>query len=37
MGPSAADALIAALALADYDHVVETIGRTFEVLSTRRV
>lgn len=31
------DALIAALALADYDHAVETIGKTFEVLSTKRV
>ena len=31
------DALIAALALADYDRAVGTIGRTFDVLSTKRV
>tara|TARA_R110002020_G_scaffold19053_1_gene66100 strand:+ start:1956 stop:2828 length:873 start_codon:yes stop_codon:yes gene_type:complete len=31
------DALIAALALADYDRAVETIGKTFDVLSTKRV
>ena len=31
------DALIAALALADYDRAVSTIGRTFDVLSTKRV
>ena len=31
------DALIAALALADYDRAVDTIGRTFDVLSTKRV
>lgn len=31
------DALIAALALADYDRAVSTIERTFDVLSTKRV
>lgn len=31
------DALIACLALADYDRSVETLGRTFDVLSTKRV
>lgn len=31
------DALIAALALADYDRAVDTIGKTFDVLSTKRV
>lgn len=31
------DALIAALALADYDRAVATIERTFDVLSTKRV
>lgn len=31
------DALIAALALADYDRAVSTIGSTFDVLSTKRV
>ena len=31
------DALIAALALADYDRAVHTIGKTFDVLSTKRV
>lgn len=31
------DTLIAALALADYDRAVNTIGRTFDVLSTKRV
>jgi DNA-binding MurR/RpiR family transcriptional regulator len=31
------DALIAALALADYDRAVATIGKTFDVLSTKRV
>lgn len=31
------DALIAALALADYDRAVNTIGKTFDVLSTKRV
>ncbi|MDP1732470.1 MAG: MurR/RpiR family transcriptional regulator [Devosia sp.] len=31
------DTLIAALALADYDRAVATIGRTFDVLSTKRV
>jgi DNA-binding MurR/RpiR family transcriptional regulator len=31
------DALIACLALADYDRSVATIGKTFEVLSTKRV
>jgi RpiR family transcriptional regulator, carbohydrate utilization regulator len=31
------DALIAALALADYDRSVTTIGKTFDVLSTKRV
>jgi RpiR family transcriptional regulator, carbohydrate utilization regulator len=31
------DALIAALALADYERSVETIARTFEVLSAKRV
>jgi RpiR family transcriptional regulator, carbohydrate utilization regulator len=31
------DALIAALALADYDRAVDTIERTFEVLATKRV
>lgn len=31
------DALIAALALADYDRALETIGMTFDVLATKRV
>lgn len=31
------DALIACLALADYERAVATIGKTFEVLSTKRV
>jgi hypothetical protein len=31
------DALIACLALTTYDKAVETIGRTFDVLSTKRV
>jgi RpiR family carbohydrate utilization transcriptional regulator len=31
------DALIACLALADYERAVETISKTFEVLSTKRV
>ena len=31
------DTLIAALALADYDRAVATIGKTFDVLSTKRV
>lgn len=31
------DALIAALALADYDRAVATIGKTFDVLATKRV
>jgi DNA-binding MurR/RpiR family transcriptional regulator len=30
------DALIACLALATYDRAVDTIGKTFEVLSTKR-
>ncbi len=31
------DTLITCLALADYDWAIETIGKTFEVLSTKRV
>lgn len=34
--PAIVDALIACLALATYDKAIETMGRTFDVLSTKR-